>query len=358
MTRQKRKTKHTHHSTTGGLSFLDHLRELRRRLFAVAVTFLLISGAALPFFDTITSLLIKPLGNKYNLIYLTPGGAFSFMLEVCLYIGLIGSLPVIIYQLYRFIMPAVKTVALKKVLQYTAASFVLAGVGIAFAYIVSLPAALYFLTNMNIAQVNPMLTVDSYLSFVMTYLLAGAALFQLPLLMLIINSVTPLKPSKLLKVQDKVILGSFIVGAVISPTPDMLNQTLLAAPLIVMYYLSIVLIWRKNRRRKPGKVAMAAPAIPQPDIPVGNILTDFLAQQPAAPTTTSTIQPKPQPVTSAQPVRRRSIDGTTLNVPRRVAAAPMQKPAARPAPTKQRVAQRRPFQHKVSMDGFFVHASV
>lgn len=130
-------------------------------------------------------------------------------------------------------------------------SFVLALLGVLFAYFLCLPAALHFLTSFNLPQIKAMLTIDSYLSFVMTYLLAGAALFQLPLVMLIINSVTPLKPAQLLAHEDKLILGAFFVAAVISPTPDALNQAMLALPVVVMYQIGFGLWrWRKRRNSK------------------------------------------------------------------------------------------------------------
>ncbi len=207
---------------------------------------------------------MAPLKEGQELVYLTPGGAFSFIIKVCAYIGLIGVLPVLIFHAYRFFMPAVRQVLLRTVLGYTVASFVLAIVGIAFAYYISLPAALQFLTGFDLNHINPMLTIDSYFSFIMTYMLAGALLFQLPLIMLIINTATPLTPSTLMKAQGKIILGSFIVAAVISPTPDAVNQTLLAAPIVVMYQLGIILVALKNRKRRRPAEAKAATRQPHP----------------------------------------------------------------------------------------------
>lgn len=238
------------------VTFFEHISELQGRLFAVAVVFLLIAGAAFPFFDQIVSALLAPLSREQELVYLTPGGAFTFVMQVCLYVGLIGSLPVIIYHLYCFIMPAVQRVVFRRAVGYTAASFLLAITGIIFAYIVSLPAALHFLTGFDLYHINPMLTIDSYLSFVMTYLLTGALLFQLPLIMIIINTVTPLKPSRLMEHQPKMTLGSFIVAALISPTPDAINQTLLAAPVIVMYQFGIIIVAAQNRKRKKASATV------------------------------------------------------------------------------------------------------
>lgn len=239
------------------LTFMDHVRELQGRLFAIAIVFVLISAAAYPFFEHIVNFLLAPLGPDHQLVYLTPGGAFSFIIQVCLYVGVIGSLPVIIYHLFRFLMPAVKQVSLRRVLIFTLASFGLAIVGILFAYFVSLPAALYFLTGFDIYHIDPMLTIDSYFSFVMAYMLAGALLFQLPLVMFLIDLIKPLIPKKLMNFQRHIIVGSFVVAAIISPTPDALNQTLLASPIVVMYQVGIFLIFIKHRKKRKATSRVA-----------------------------------------------------------------------------------------------------
>lgn len=234
--------------STAELTLGDHLRELQGRFFSTAIVFVLIAAAAYPFFGQIADWLLAPLKEGQDLVYLTPGGAIGFMLTVCLYVGLIGTLPLLIYHIYGFLMPAVRQSRLRTVLAYTIASLILAISGVLFAYYVSLPAALHFLTSFELNHINPMLTIDSYISFIMTYMLAGAALFQVPLVMMIINSVKPLPPKKLMSYQRHIILASFIIAAVISPTPDALNQTLLASPLIVMYQIGIIIVWRINAR--------------------------------------------------------------------------------------------------------------
>ena len=280
-------------------TFMDHVRELVNRFFAVAIIFILFAAAAYPFFDHIANFLLAPLGKDHQLVYLTPGGAFSFIIQVCLYVGLVVALPAIIYNIYKFIMPAMKKTTARTAIIYTVVSLTLAVGGMLFAYYVSLPAALYFLTGFNLYNINPMLTIDSYFSFVMTYMIAGALLFQLPLLMLIINGATPLKPKKLMHHQDKIILGSFIVAAIISPTPDALNQTLLAAPIVVMYQAGIIVVWLRNRKK--NRLAKAAVAH------TGSV-TPVAAKAP----TPVPVAPKPvaQPAMPIQPVR--SMDGMIM----------------------------------------------
>ncbi len=253
--RNPAKRKISNSSQVSGSSpvFMDHIRELQWRLAIVALAFLATGAAVYPFFDKIVALLLKPLGNNLSLVYLTPGGAFNFAVQVCIYAAMIGALPVALYHIYRFVMPAVEKTTLRGVLGYSLSSLLLAAVGVAFSYFLALPAAIQFLTSFDLKNISPMLTVESYLSFVMTYLLAGALLFQLPLFMTIINRIKPMTPRMLMSGQRHVILWSVVFAAVISPTPDAVNQLLLAAPMIVMYQVGIVIILLKNRKRADKK---------------------------------------------------------------------------------------------------------
>lgn len=325
-------------------TFMDHVRELQGRLFSLAIIFLIMAGAAYPFFDLIVNFLVAPLGPEHELVYLTPGGAFSFIIKVCMYVGAVGALPFFIYHAYRFLLPAVKVVNIRRALLYTVLSLVLALIGLSFAYFISLPAALYFLTSFDLHNINPMLTIDSYFSFIITYMLAGALLFQLPLIISIINTIKPLTPGGMMKYQRHLILGSFIIAAIISPTPDALNQALLAMPVVIMYQASIMFIWLVNRKSRQlavvrsdnysqpiGRLAIRrAMALPQPA--VATVVTiDKPRQQPRshlsrqtsidgfAPASKLTAErPARRPVRSlrAEPVRRpavRGVDGFRIS---------------------------------------------
>lgn len=239
----------THVSDSALPTFLDHFQELKGRLFWVAVYFVVFSAAAYPFFDTIVKLIVSPLGHE-RLYYTTPAGGLSFIIKVCMYVGLIAVLPVVVYHLYKFISPVMQRRNARVVLGYTLTSIALAFLGVIFVYFISLPAALHFLTSIDFGQISPLLTIDAYISFVMAYLVAGVLLFQLPLFMLISNAISPLSPKKLFGSQRYVIVGAFVIAAIISPTPDVVNQTLLAAPMILMYQLGIVVVWLRQRRQR------------------------------------------------------------------------------------------------------------
>ncbi len=232
-------------------TLMDHLQELKGRFFWIAVAFIVASGLAYPRYADIIHLLTAPMGRQ-ELYYMTPAGGFSFIIKVCMYVGVIAILPVAIYHLYKFITPVMKRNSSRAVLFYTFMSTVLGIGGILFAYLLTLPAALHFLNNINIDQISSMITIDAYMSFVIAYILAGALLFQTPLVMMIINSVSPLSPKKLMNYQRHMIVVSFVIAAIISPTPDVVNQTILAAPMVVMYQLGIMIIWFKNRKRTRG----------------------------------------------------------------------------------------------------------
>jgi sec-independent protein translocase protein TatC len=314
---------------------MDHIQELKSRLFWIAVYFVGFSGLAYSYFPELSKALILPLGNE-KLYYMTPAGGLSFILKVCMYVGLIACMPVIIYHLYRFIAPVLKKTTLRAVLGFTFASVMLAGLGIAFAYFVSLPAALHFLTTVTVEQITAMITIDSYLSFVIAYLFAGALLFQLPLILLMIDTVTPLPPRRLMGLQRHMIIASFVIAAIVSPTPDVINQTLLAAPMVVMYQVGIILIaWRQALRRRSKKPAQKITSHSEAhwELPV--------FEAPSEPEISASVH-APQ-----KSVRMKSIDGFHRPTPHPRSLVPLVVP--------ERPAVVRPTERPVrrSIDGFF-----
>ena len=246
------------------LTVLEHIQELRSRLFWVVATVLVASSAGYLIKDEMLSVLTHPLGNQ-QLYYLTPIGGLSFIIKLCFYFGILVSVPVIVYHLYRYLQPLMGGQRLS-VGRYFMFSFLLAAGGIAFAYFVSLPAALHFLTDFNLKHITAMLTVDAYLTFVTSYLLGAALLFQIPLILLIIDKITPLTPGGLMRYQRHVILVAFILAAIISPTPDIINQALLAGPIIAMYQFGVLLVWFQSSRRKRATPEIEFSATPAPAV--------------------------------------------------------------------------------------------
>lgn len=243
--------------------FLEHLFELRRRLSIVGGSIVLFSIVAYFFENKIIYLLLKPAhGEKF--VYTSPGGGIDFLIKVCVYVGVVLSAPVIIYQLLRFIQPLIGNHATRFVWIGSIAAAILALSGVAFGYFFGLPVALNFLLNQfEVTEITALITISSYLSFVIAYLAGASLIFQLPLWMFVINKIKPLKPSTLMKQQRWVILVSFIVAALINPSPRPQDLFLLAIPIIASYEVGAIIVWRTNRRQNAQTTAVADSRTPR-----------------------------------------------------------------------------------------------
>lgn len=240
----------------------EHIGELRRRALYCCIALLAGGIVGYRFQEQIITWLIKPLGE--TLFYTSPAGGFDFLIKICLFFGFLLAIPVIMYNIIRFVSPAVPryvTIKTSKILVY---SISLAIMGAGFAYYISLPAALHFLNNFSTKQIQSLISAQEYFSFVMIYIAGFAALFQMPLLIGFINKVTPLKPIMLMKKQKIIILVSFIIAAVLTPTPDPINQTLMAVPIIGLYQTSIGVVWHENRKQKRTKSKSKAGLVAEP----------------------------------------------------------------------------------------------
>lgn len=236
---------------------IDHLRELwLRTLYCVGV---LIVGGVLGyvFRQHIINFLQRPLGQQ--LYYTSPMGSFNFVMQVCLLIGFLVALPVVSYNLLRFIEPALKKrLSSRLVLIVLVSSFVLAVGGAAFGYYLTLPFALRFFGQVGTSSLRPLISVNQYFSFIIGYLGTFAAVFQLPLLLLFINHITPFKPGGLTKWRKYVYIGAFAISLIMPSSPDPLSQVSLAIPIIVLYEVSAMLIWLANRKRRTTGKKQAA----------------------------------------------------------------------------------------------------
>lgn len=227
------------------MTIATHLEELRTRLFWSCLAFILFAVIGYSIHDHLLELLQRPLGE--TLYYTSPAGGFNFVFKISASFGLIFSTPIILYNAVKFIKPAYD-IPRKSILVYGFSSLILACSGALFAYFVSLPAALQFLTQFGGTSITPIITADEYFNFALAYVGGFAVLFQLILIIAIINRIKPLKPREMLKTQKYLIVGSFIIAAILTPTPDPVNQAIMAIPVVLMYQISIVYVWLKNSR--------------------------------------------------------------------------------------------------------------
>lgn len=325
----------------------QHLKELRMRLFIVAIFFILGACLAYSFQEPVINAVLAPLKGE-ELVYLNPAGGFSFIFMISIYAGLALALPVLIQQLYAFVRPALPEAAQKKSVMLIVGGFLLLFAGVAFGYFVAVPNALLFLYGFADKFINASLTADSYLNFVIAYTLGIGMVFQIPLLLLLINSVKPLSPGGLMKSERWVILGSFIVAAIITPTPDPINQTIIAGPVIIVYQIGVIIIlvahYKKRRVEKHSiKHAAKSKSVQKPA--VHKAPTPTPAHQPATRPAFQPITPTPQLHSQPKPMQSnhpRTVDGFArpshpqIIVPKRTEIAPAPRAIPRPASPNQR----------------------
>lgn len=229
------------------LPFIEHLLELRRRLFYVVVSVAIWSGAAYAVEHTLVNLLLEPAhGQKF--IYTSVGGGLDFLMRVCIYAGIVMSIPVILYQILRYIEPLIGRGSTKFIVSVSSVSAALAIAGVLFGYLVGLPAALKFLLNQfHTHDISALITIQSYLHFVIVYLVGSALMFQVPLVIYCINRIKPLRIKTLFKYERWVVVVSIIAAAAINPSPRVKDLGLLAVPMILSYQVGILLVWHSNR---------------------------------------------------------------------------------------------------------------
>jgi len=305
---------------------MDHIAELRTRFFVVAVVFIASSALAYTFRDQLIHLLLSPLGGQ-KLIYLNPAGGFNFIFLISMYVGIAFTAPLLIQQMYSFVKPALPEAAQKYSGVIFLSSSILLVAGIIFGYVFAIPGALHFLYSFASDYIVASLTADSYLNFLIAYTVGLGLVFQLPLILLLIHWIKPMTPGGLLRSERWVIVLAFIAAALITPTPDPLNQTIIALPIIVVYQIGVIAILltiRKARRSQKQALVPVAAAVVSPVV---------VNPQPVVAT-----QVAPQPT----PHMRRSIDGLMppstashrpvpkLHTPAREAIAPAPRPLTRP----------------------------
>lgn len=230
----------------GAQPFSEHVKELRLRLLYAVGTLFLGSITGYVLHEPLFRLIKQPLNEQ--LYYTTPTGGFNAIIKISILFGVIVTVPVVVYQIGKFLSPA-----FKRRMQATRiifSSIILAALGVLFAYYLSLPASLHFLANIGDENLQSLLTVNEYLNFVFAYVVGFALLFQLPLIMLFINRIKPQRPGGLMRIQRYVVLLSFVLAAILTPTPDPMNQLIMALPIILLYQFSVGLIWFVNRKEE------------------------------------------------------------------------------------------------------------
>lgn len=220
-------------------SVIEHLEELRNRILSSLCLIVICTALAYTFTPQIMSLIIKSVGKLY---FMAPGEAFWAQVKVACFVGFYCSLPFVFYQIWKFIELGLKQKEKRFILPLSISSFILFSAGSAFCYFLVIPVAIKFLLSYGSSELIPLISVSKYVSFIGALIFAFGVTFQLPLVMIFLAKAGIVDSRILARWRRMAALGAFIIGAALTPTPDMVNQTLLALPIIVLYELSIWLV--------------------------------------------------------------------------------------------------------------------
>ena len=235
-------------SATGEMSLMEHLDELRSRLFKVVLAYALCCLVAWYFYSHILALLIEPLAKLPvadqilqggELIYTAPTEAFVIRLKVTAFAGMVLALPVVLWQLWRFVTPGLHAHERKYALPFVIVSVVLFCLGVLVAFI-SLPKALEVLAGFAGTELVLVPRAADYLSFVLILIAAFGFSFEFPILLLGLTLVGVLSSRKLRDARKIAWVIILVVAAVITPTQDPITLMIMAVPLGLLYEGTIV----------------------------------------------------------------------------------------------------------------------
>lgn len=232
------------------LTLVEHLRELRKRLIISIIA--IIAGAVLcfNFIEEIVELIMRP-GQGLDFIYLSPPELFIAYIKISLVLGLIISLPVVLYQIWMFVQPGLKDNERKLASLILIVGILFFLIGVTFAYLVVIPMTINFFLEMTAENIEPLFSFNNYVSFISSIILSFGLVFELPLVVILLTQLGFVTPRLLKKSRKFVILGIFIIAAILTP-PDLVSQTLMAIPMLILFEVSIIIsgvIYRKKKAK-------------------------------------------------------------------------------------------------------------
>src|SRR3984885_14779853 len=243
------------------MGFLDHLEELRKRIVHSAIAVAVGTGVCWGYREKIYAVMQKPIMDALRshhlaekLVYLNPVEPFNLYLKIAMLAGLFLASPFVLYQVWMFISPGLYRNEKRYVLPFMVSTITLFTLGGYFGYRIAYPRALNFFVDFN-GQFQPMITVGEYTSLFLSIVLGMGLIFEMPILVFFLAFLGIMTPSFMIKNFRYAILVIFILAAIVTPTPDIINMCVFAAPMLALYALSIGVAWlvhpdQRNARKE------------------------------------------------------------------------------------------------------------
>lgn len=236
------------------MSFLEHLDELRARLVHCLVALCVGFGACWGFREPIFHFLTQPLRRAFpdiKFIYTSPSEALMLYMKMSFFVGIFVAAPYILYQLWAFISPGLYPHEKAWAIPFIAMGSIFFLGGALFGHFYLFPTTFAFLGQFGGTDMQFLPKIDEYYSFYSWFLLGLGIVFQVPVIIFVLARIGLVTPGFLIRQWKWVFVLAFVTSAVITPTPDMVTQTLLAVPMIGLYLLGVVVAWLFGRARRP-----------------------------------------------------------------------------------------------------------
>lgn len=241
---------------SGSMSFLQHLEELRSRLIRAVIAIITGFVICIAFGERMFSILAAPitklLPKDSTLVFTSLQDPFFVYLKVAFIAGIFLALPYVLYQLWLFIYPGLLETERRLSVPFIVTATLLFYLGAAFAYFVVFPAAFQFFLGYQTAELKPMISIKDYVSLVIMLMLAFGVVFETPIVIVFLGLLGLFDSSFLKRGRRYFVVLAFIIAAVLTPTPDVINQTLMAIPMLLFYEIGIqvLVLFEKKRRRE------------------------------------------------------------------------------------------------------------
>jgi sec-independent protein translocase protein TatC len=252
-------TEEREHEPLPAMGFLDHLEELRKRIVYSVIAVGLGAGACWGYRERIYAIMQKPImdalkanGLSEKLVYLNPTEPFNLYLKIAALAGLFLTSPFVLYQVWMFISPGLYRREKRYVVPFMVSTIALFTAGGYFGYRIAYPRALNFLIDFS-HQFQPMITIGEYTQLFLSIVLGMGLIFELPILVFFLSLMGIVSPGFMLKNFRYAILIIFIIAAIVTPTPDIVNMCIFAAPMVGLYALSVGVAWLVHPKQRQAR---------------------------------------------------------------------------------------------------------
>lgn len=221
------------------MSLLEHLEELRRRLIIIIAAITLAAVVGFFLSGPVLVLLRGPLPSQYEVLYFTTvGGAFGVRLKIALFVGIALAMPVILFEIWRFVTPGLTRRERRIVWPVLIGALALFVLGMAVGYVI-VPFALAFLLSFADSDVRPLLTINEYIGFITTLMLAFGLVLEFPIVLLALARVGILSYRRVAAQRRFIILGIVIFAVVVTPGGDPFSPTILGAVMYILFEVAL-----------------------------------------------------------------------------------------------------------------------